>query len=73
MTELVSLLDAQSDDWANKSLRAKAKEELEAQAALELRDAAMKGRVVRQVLTDVTQLEDSTTRERAGQRQSKSK
>jgi len=46
MTELVSLLDAQSDDQANKSLCAKTKEELEVQAALELRDAAMKGRVV---------------------------
>ncbi|KJA13661.1 hypothetical protein HYPSUDRAFT_209361 [Hypholoma sublateritium FD-334 SS-4] len=73
MTELVSLLDAQSDDRANKSLRAKGKEELEAQAALELRDAAMKGRVLRQALTDVTQLEDSTLREKAGQRESKSK
>jgi len=46
MTELILLLDAQSNDQANKSLSAKAKEELEAQAALELCDAAMKGCVV---------------------------
>lgn len=70
MTDLVSLLDAQSDKQANKSLQVKTKEELESQAALQLREAAMKGRVTRQALIDVTQLDDSTLRERAGQRTS---
>lgn len=70
MTDLVSLLDAQSDEQANKSLQVKTKEELESQAALQLREAAMKGRVTRQALIDVTQLDDSTLRERAGQRTS---
>jgi len=69
MTELLALVEAESAAKATKSISAKAKISAEEQAALELREAAMRGRVDRQTLADITQLEDSSEREKAGQRE----
>ena len=73
MTELLALVEAESAAKATKSTSAKAKVSIEEQAALELREAAMRGCVDRQTLADINQLEDSSAREKAGQQEKKLK
>ena len=71
MTNLLELYENHEAERKGRSLQAKAKADEEKKASLELREAAMKGQVNRQVLSDITQLEGTTARERAGQRASK--
>ena len=68
MTELVQLYSDQSEESQNKSKRAKEKKNVEEQGSKELREASMLGLVPRETLTDITQLEDSSIREKQGQK-----
>ncbi|CAK5266198.1 unnamed protein product [Mycena citricolor] len=69
MTELQALMDDQERiPPPKKTSKAKKKEAIERQAGLEMRDAAMTGLVDTSTLTDVTQIEGSTFREKQGQR-----
>jgi len=54
-----------------KSNEAKARMTVEMQAALELHEAAMKGTVRRNLLTDISKLDGSTLREQQGQHREK--
>nr|GAT50471.1 predicted protein [Mycena chlorophos] len=68
MTDLVQLFDAKETIKKEKSVVAQKKMNAETQAALELRDAAMKGRVRREDLSDIARLEGTSIREKQGQR-----
>ncbi|CAK5282988.1 unnamed protein product [Mycena citricolor] len=68
MTELRALLNDEARvPTAPKTFKAKKKADLERQAGLEMRDAAMMGLVDTSTLTDVTQLEGSSVCEKQGQ------
>ena len=60
-------MDAHNTEKEQKSNELKMQANIESQAALELRDVAMKGVVKWQGLTDITQLEGSTLHEKQGQ------
>ncbi|KIJ48870.1 hypothetical protein M422DRAFT_247235 [Sphaerobolus stellatus SS14] len=72
MTELVALVDGHEASKAEFLSTTKKQQDLQQKAALEMRDAAMKGCVPRTKLTDVTQLPEATVREKQGQRKRKS-
>jgi hypothetical protein len=64
----VSLLEEWKIEKEKKLSDVETRTSVESKAALELRDAAMKGVVKRQGLTDISQLDGSTLREKQGQR-----
>ncbi|KAJ6562278.1 hypothetical protein B0H19DRAFT_1259868 [Mycena capillaripes] len=68
VVELVNTRDLQKDE---RSAASRKKADVETKAALELRDAAMRGLVWCETLTDVAQLEGASVRERQGQRNHK--
>ena len=68
MTELVQLYSDQSEESQNKSKRAKNKKNVEEQGSKELQEASMLGLVPRETLTDITQLEGTSTREKQAQK-----
>ncbi|KAJ7849026.1 hypothetical protein B0H13DRAFT_2361530 [Mycena leptocephala] len=71
LTQVVELVDARDLQKGEKSAASRKKVDLETKAALELRDAAMKGLVRREALTDVARLEGASVREKQGQRKRK--
>ncbi|KAJ7725538.1 hypothetical protein B0H16DRAFT_1736055 [Mycena metata] len=70
-TEVVELIQARELEKDERSTASRKKADVETKAALELRDAAMKGLVRRDRLTDVAQLEGASVREKQGQRSHK--
>ena len=68
MTENEQLYSDQSEEAQNKSRQSKKKKNVEEQGSNELREASMLGLVPRETLTDITQLEDSSIREKQGQK-----
>ncbi|KAJ7159804.1 hypothetical protein C8R43DRAFT_1124173 [Mycena crocata] len=68
LTQVVELVHAHELEKDERSAASRKKADVEAQTALELRDAAMQGIVPRNALTDVTQLEGASVREKQGQR-----
>ena len=68
MTENEQLYSDQSEEAQNKSRKSKEKRNVEEQGSKELREASMLGLVPRETLTDITQLEDSSIREKQGQK-----
>lgn len=68
LTDIAALLRDQANEKEKKSNAAKARISAETAAALEVRDAAMRGIVRRNALTDISEFEGSTVRERQGQR-----
>ncbi|KAF5309299.1 hypothetical protein D9611_015004 [Ephemerocybe angulata] len=73
MTELMQLWDDHAAAKQEKTAKEKNKVSQETKASLELRDAAMKGRVPRQTLTDIAELPGASVREKQGQRAEKRK
>lgn len=71
MTELVQLVNDQEEESFNKSKQAKAKKDAEKKGGEELRDASMRSLVTQDRLSDITQLENSSLRERQAQRNEK--
>lgn len=71
MTQVVELVHAHELEKHERSSASRKKADVETNAALELRDAAMKGIVRRDALTDVAQLDGASFREKQGQRTSK--
>lgn len=71
MSQLLSLHESCEAEKKGRSQSAREKTEQEKKASLELREAAMNGIVKRQGLTDITQLDGATAREKSGQRLSK--
>ncbi|KAF8954131.1 hypothetical protein BDZ97DRAFT_1928712 [Flammula alnicola] len=69
MTNIAALVDVQASEKEGKATGVKNKADKEQQAALELRDAAMMGVVPRQTLSDISQLDGATWREKRGQRE----
>ncbi|KAJ7093706.1 hypothetical protein C8R44DRAFT_890610 [Mycena epipterygia] len=68
MTQVAELVHAHDSEKDERSVAARKKADVETQAALELRDSAMKGLVRREALTDVATLEGASVREKEGQR-----
>jgi hypothetical protein len=68
MTTLQDLIDAKSSMKENKSSAARRKDQILANAAQEMQNAAMRANVRRETLTDITTIEGSTSREKKGQR-----
>lgn len=68
LTEIDTLLRDHTLSKKNKVDAAQNKLALERQAGAELRDAAMRGLVKRQGLSDVTECDGATAREKGGQR-----
>jgi hypothetical protein len=71
MTDLVALVDAAKSTGSGrpkKNSPAQERDKALTKAAQEMRDGAMRGNVPRRGLTDITNLEGATTRERTGQR-----
>lgn len=71
MTEILQLVNDQEEETFNRSKNAKAKKDAEKKGGEELRDASMRGLVARNKLSDITQLENATHRERQAQRNDK--
>lgn len=71
MTDLVALYDADDEEVTEKSSQMKRKKAMEEQTGKELRDASMKSLVPRKGLTDISTLEDTSVREKQGQRNEK--
>lgn len=71
MTEILQLINDQEEEALTKSKNAKAKKDAEKKGGEELRDASMRGLVTRNKLSDITQLENSTLRERQAQKSGK--
>ncbi|KIJ30244.1 hypothetical protein M422DRAFT_268295 [Sphaerobolus stellatus SS14] len=71
MTNLAALVDETASEKAEKSSKARKKDEIEKAATLEIPQSAMKGLVDSQKLTDIGQLEGATVREKQGQRKCK--
>lgn len=65
---MIDLVNSHAADKGEKSTGAKAKARDEQKAALELREASMKGIVKCQDLTDVSLFRGATLREKQGQR-----
>ena len=68
MADILSRLRDQETRKEAQAINAKAKATLEKVAGEEMRDAAMRGLVPRKKLTDVTEVEGATLREKSGQR-----
>lgn len=68
MDHIQALYEARDSAKSEKSHAAKQKADLETQVALELRDAAMRGTVPRETLTDVTSIDVTSIREKQAQR-----
>ncbi|KAJ6494599.1 hypothetical protein DFH09DRAFT_353512 [Mycena vulgaris] len=68
LTQVSELVRARELEKDEKSATARKKADVEAQAALQLRDSAMKGLVRREALTDVATLDGASVREKQGQR-----
>ncbi|KIJ31727.1 hypothetical protein M422DRAFT_266624 [Sphaerobolus stellatus SS14] len=68
LTDLLALVDEAESNHIERSRKAKKKTNIENTAALELRNAAMNHLVDSHQLTDITQLEGATVREKQGQR-----
>ncbi|KAJ7041322.1 hypothetical protein C8F04DRAFT_1230408 [Mycena alexandri] len=73
LTQVVELIQAHELEKDERSTASRRKADVETKAALELRDAAMKGLVRRDHLTDVAQLAGASVREKQGQRNHKRK
>ena len=71
MSQLLSLHVSCEAEKKGRSQSVREKAEQEKKASLELREAAMNGIVKRQGLTDITQLDGATAREKSGQRLAK--
>ncbi|KIJ45993.1 hypothetical protein M422DRAFT_250416 [Sphaerobolus stellatus SS14] len=71
MTDLVALVDGHEASKEEFLATSKKQQALQQKAALEMRDAAMKGCVPRTALSDVTQMEGATVHEKQGQRKRK--
>ncbi|KIJ51636.1 hypothetical protein M422DRAFT_243937 [Sphaerobolus stellatus SS14] len=71
MTDLVALIDGHMAAKEHVSMGVKAKASKEQKAALELRDAAMKGMRPRNTLSDIAQLDGAMTHEKQSQRKRK--
>ena len=68
MTELTQLYDDRLEDAHNKTIKTKAKKDAIEQGSKELRDASMTGLVPHERLSDITQLEGSSLREKQAQK-----
>ncbi|KAF6742219.1 hypothetical protein DFP72DRAFT_1179447 [Ephemerocybe angulata] len=73
LTTIAALIKDHEDEKERKAASAKSRTSAETKAALELRDAAMKGTVKRDTLTDIAELPGSTVRERQGQRRKRAR
>ncbi|KAF7310148.1 Myb-like domain-containing protein [Mycena indigotica] len=71
LTSINELYHEQELRKTDKSTAAQKKAKVEQDAALEIRDAAMRGLVRRENLTDVAQLDSASVREKQGQRRRK--
>ncbi|KIJ24057.1 hypothetical protein M422DRAFT_275258, partial [Sphaerobolus stellatus SS14] len=71
MTDIVALVDAHEEEKTQKSFSVKQRKSTEKEAALELRKASMLGIVNREKLSDVSQLDGASVREKQGQRKRK--
>jgi hypothetical protein len=71
MSQIADLVHAHELEKDVRSAASRKKDSVKVKAASELRDAAMKGLVRREALTDVAQLEGASLREKQGQRKHK--
>ena len=71
MTDLIDLIDGHQAAKTEFLSVSKRQQDLQQKAALQMRDAAMKGCIPRTSLTDVTQLPGATSREKQGQQKQK--
>ncbi|KIJ37542.1 hypothetical protein M422DRAFT_259898 [Sphaerobolus stellatus SS14] len=71
MTDLVALVNGHEASKEEFLDTMKKQQALQQKAALQMHDAVMKGRVPRNTLTDVAQLDGATVREKQGQRKQK--